>query len=127
MLRFDNKYFGGAMENMNVLSRKADADGTRSLESTIMVENSAAMGAYFREGLNSIGSRIIKEVRGRGLMLALELHPDAGGARRYCVALKHRGILCKDTKEHTIRISPPLVITREDIDKALFQFAAVLA
>src|SRR5271166_1810371 len=92
-----------------------------------MIENAAAMGAYFRDGLLSIGSRNIKEVRGRGLMLAVELHPDAGGARRYCVALKHRGILCKDTKEHTIRISPPLVITREDIDKALFQFAAVLA
>ena len=92
-----------------------------------MVENAAAMGAYFREGLLAIGSRIVKEVRGRGLMLAIELHPDAGGARRYCTALKHRGILCKDTREHTIRISPPLVITRRDIDSALFKFAAVLA
>jgi ornithine--oxo-acid transaminase len=114
--------FGG-----NPLACAVARASLRAITEEGMVENSAAMGAYFREGLNSIGSRIIKEVRGRGLMLALELHPDAGGARRYCVALKHRGILCKDTKEHTIRISPPLVITREDIDKALYQFAAVLA
>jgi ornithine--oxo-acid transaminase len=114
--------FGG-----NPLACAVARASLRAITEEGMVENAAAMGAYFREGLISIGSRIIKEVRGRGLMLALELHPDAGAARRYCVALKHRGILCKDTKEHTIRISPPLVITREDIDRALFQFAAVLA
>ena len=114
--------FGG-----NPLACAVARASLRAITEEGMIENAAAMGAYFREGLNSIGSRTIKEVRGRGLMLAIELHPDAGGARRYCVALKHRGILCKDTKEHTIRISPPLVITREDIDKALFQFAAVLA
>jgi ornithine--oxo-acid transaminase len=114
--------FGG-----NPLACAVARASLRAITEEGMIENAAAMGAYFREGLLSIGSRTIKEVRGRGLMLAIELHPDAGGARRYCVALKHRGILCKDTKEHTIRISPPLVITREDIDKALFQFAAVLA
>ena len=114
--------FGG-----NPLACAVARASLRAITEEGMIENAAAMGAYFRDGLLSIGSRTIKEVRGRGLMLALELHPDAGGARRYCVALKHRGILCKDTKEHTIRISPPLVITRGDIDKALFQFAAVLA
>ena len=114
--------FGG-----NPLACAVARASLRAITEEGMIENAAAMGAYFREGLLSIGSRTIREVRGRGLMLAIELHPDAGGARRYCVALKHRGILCKDTKEHTIRISPPLVITREDIDKALFQFAACLA
>jgi ornithine--oxo-acid transaminase len=91
-----------------------------------MIENSALMGEYFREGLLAINSRLVKEVRGRGLMLALELNPDAGGARRFCVALKHRGILCKDTHTNTIRISPPLVITKAEIDHALVQFASVL-
>ena len=114
--------FGG-----NPLACAVARASLRAITEEGMIENAAAMGAYFRDGLLSIGSRTIREVRGRGLMLAIELHPDAGGARRYCVALKHRGILCKDTKEHTIRISPPLVITREDIDKALFQFAAALA
>jgi ornithine--oxo-acid transaminase len=92
-----------------------------------MVGNAAAMGAYFLEGLRAIRSGVIKEVRGRGLMLAIELHANAGGARLFCEALKHRGILCKDTREHTIRVSPPLVIARQDIDAALVQFEAVLS
>ena len=59
-------------------------------------------------------------------MLAVELHPDAGGARRYCEALRRRGILCKDAHTHTIRVSPPLVITRPDADWALAQFEGAL-
>ncbi len=91
-----------------------------------MVENAAEQGAYFMEGLNQGRSNAVKEVRGRGLMLAVELHPEAGGARRYCNALKERGILCKDTHEHSIRIAPPLVITRSEVDWALDQFGKVL-
>jgi len=91
-----------------------------------MVENAAEQGAYFMEGLNQIRSNSVKEVRGRGLMLAVELHADAGGARRYCDALKAQGILCKDTHEHSIRIAPPLVITRAEVDWTLERFAHVL-
>ncbi|HUS53781.1 MAG TPA: ornithine--oxo-acid transaminase [Thermohalobaculum sp.] len=91
-----------------------------------MVENAAEQGAYFMEGLNQIRSNAVKEIRGRGLMLAVELHPEAGGARRYCKALKERGILCKDTHEHSIRIAPPLVITRGEVDWALDRFGKVL-
>jgi len=91
-----------------------------------MIENAAAQGAYFMEGLEAVRSNAVKEVRGRGLMLAVELHPEAGGARRYCMALKEKGILCKDTHEHSIRIAPPLVITREQVDWALEQFGRVL-
>ena len=91
-----------------------------------MVENSDAMGARFLAGLRRIDSAAVKEVRGRGLMIAVELHPEAGGARRYCDALRRRGVLCKDTHGHTIRISPPLVITRDEIDWALDQFDAAL-
>ncbi len=91
-----------------------------------LVENAAQQGAYLQEGLRAIASPAVKEVRGRGLMLAIELHPDAGGARRFCEALRNRGILCKDTKKHTIRISPPLVIARADVDWALEGFAAAL-
>jgi ornithine--oxo-acid transaminase len=92
-----------------------------------MIENAAAMGDYFLAGLRRINSPAVKEVRGRGLMMAIELHRDAGGARRYCDALRRRGILCKDAHDHTIRVSPPLVITSGDIDWALEQFAAALA
>ena len=91
-----------------------------------MVENAAEQGAYFMAGLNQVRSNAVKEIRGRGLMLAVELHPEAGGARRYCDALKEQGILCKDTHEHSIRIAPPLVITREQVDWALDRFGKVL-
>ncbi|MDK1377137.1 MULTISPECIES: ornithine--oxo-acid transaminase [unclassified Sinorhizobium] len=92
-----------------------------------MIENSARMGERFQNGLRDIRSNIIKDVRGRGLMLAVELVPEAGGARQYCEALKARGILAKDTHGDTIRIAPPLVITDDQVDWAVEHFAAVLA
>ncbi len=91
-----------------------------------MVENAALQGARMMAGLGEIGGAAVKEVRGRGLMIAVELHPEAGGARRYCEALQARGLLCKETHDHTIRIAPPLVITAGEVDWALEQFAAVL-
>ena len=91
-----------------------------------MVENSAIQGAYLKEGLEGIRANAVREVRGRGLMIAVELDPQAGGARRYCEALKQKGILCKDTHEHSIRIAPPLVIDRGQVDWCLEQFDAVL-
>jgi len=92
-----------------------------------MIENAGVMGARFLAGLRRIKSPAVKEIRGRGLMIAIELHPHAGGARRYCDALRRRGVLCKDTHNHTIRVSPPLVITRGEIEWALEQFDAALA
>lgn len=91
-----------------------------------MIENAAQQGARFLAGLQDIRANVIREVRGRGLMLAIELHPEAGGARRYCLALQARGILTKDTHEHTIRIAPPLVITGDQVDWATERIAATL-
>jgi ornithine--oxo-acid transaminase len=91
-----------------------------------LVENAITQGAYMLEGLRAVVGPAVREVRGRGLMLAVELHPDAGGARRYCEALRWRGVLCKDAHENTIRVSPPLVINQPDADWALTQFEAVL-
>ncbi|MDH2346445.1 ornithine--oxo-acid transaminase [Bradyrhizobium sp. SSUT77] len=91
-----------------------------------MIENAATQGARFLEGLKDIRANTIREVRGRGLMLAVELHPEAGRARRYCEALQGKGILAKDTHEHTIRIAPPLVITSDQVDWALERFATTL-
>ncbi|OMI11270.1 ornithine--oxo-acid transaminase [Bradyrhizobium brasilense] len=91
-----------------------------------MIENAAQQGARFLAGLQDIRANVIREVRGRGLMLAIELHPEAGGARRYCLALQARGILAKDTHEHTIRIAPPLVITADQVDWATQRIAATL-
>jgi len=92
-----------------------------------LVENAAAMGTYFLDGLGRIQNPQIKDIRGRGLMIAVEFDPAAGGARQYCEKLQEAGILCKETHEHTIRFAPPLVITREDIDWALEKISAVIS
>jgi ornithine--oxo-acid transaminase len=71
-----------------------------------LIENSATLGEYFMEQLAEIPSRHIKEVRGRGLMIGVELKPEAGGARRFCEALQQNGILAKETHTHVIRFAP---------------------
>ncbi|MFY9954720.1 ornithine--oxo-acid transaminase [Bradyrhizobium sp.] len=91
-----------------------------------MIENAAAQGARLLAGLQSIRANLIRDVRGKGLMLAVELHPEAGGARRYCEALQKRGILAKDTHVHTVRIAPPLVIMGDQVDWALERIEATL-
>ncbi|HYK87277.1 MAG TPA: ornithine--oxo-acid transaminase [Acidobacteriota bacterium] len=95
----------------------------RALMSEGMVGRSAELGNYFLEKLKTIRSPHVKEVRGRGLWIGVELH---GPARPFCVALKDEGILCKETHDHVIRIAPPLIITREEIDWAFERFARVL-
>ena len=90
-----------------------------------LVENSAALGEHFLGRLRTLRSRHIREVRGRGLWIGLELRPEAGGARRFCEALLKHGLLCKETHVHTIRFAPALVITREELDWAFDRIAAV--
>lgn len=92
-----------------------------------MIENAALMGEYFLHELKNIKNSKIKEVRGKGLLIGVELFPDAGGARRYCEKLMTKGLLCKETHEHIIRFAPPLVITQQDIDWALERIEPVLA
>jgi len=91
-----------------------------------MIENAARVGGRLQAGLAAIAAPSVKEVRGRGLMIAVELHPDAGGARRVCEALQGRGLLAKETHDHTIRIAPPLILTDAEADWIVEQFAAVL-
>ncbi|NTG08876.1 ornithine--oxo-acid transaminase [Rhizobium rhizogenes] len=114
--------FGG-----NPLACAVARAALRVLTEEGMIENAAVMGDYFLEGLRSIRSNIVKDVRGRGLMMAVELVPEAGGARQYCYQLKDLGLLAKDTHDHTIRLAPPLVITRNQVDWALEQIDKVLA
>ena len=91
-----------------------------------MVENADHVGARLRAGLVALGSPHVKEVRGRGLLIGVELHREAGGARPFCEALRARGLLCKETHDHTIRVAPPLVLTEDQCDWVIEQFAAVL-
>lgn len=88
-----------------------------------MVERSAELGAYFLSQLQSLRSACIKDVRGKGLWIGVELH---GKARPYCEALKDEGILCKETHDHVIRIAPPLVVTRKELDWAFERIAKVM-
>jgi ornithine--oxo-acid transaminase len=91
-----------------------------------LTERTEQLGTYFMEQLAEIPSPHVKEVRGKGLLIGIELKPEAQGARRFCEALQERGILAKETHEHVIRFAPPLVIDKETIDWALPSIREVL-
>ena len=91
-----------------------------------MIENAARQGERLKTALAGVGSGAVREVRGRGLMIAVELLPEAGSARARCERLMERGLLCKETHEHTIRIAPPLIVSDAETDWIAEQFAAVL-
>ncbi len=92
-----------------------------------LVEHAAELGQHLAKRLAGLRSPLVKETRCLGLWAGVELVPSAGGARPYCYKLKDRGLLCKDTHTHTIRLAPPLVITKEQLDWAVDQIEAVLA
>ena len=92
-----------------------------------LIEHSKRLGERLLGRLQGLGSNRIAAVRGRGLWAAIELEPAAGGARRYCEALRDEGLLCKETHTHTIRLAPPLVISEDQLDWACDRIAAVLA
>ena len=89
-------------------------------------ENVATLGEYFSDHLAEIPSKHVQEVRGKGLLIGIELKPSAGGGRRFAEALKDRGILVKETHENVLRFSPPLIIDRETIDWSLERIFPVL-
>jgi ornithine--oxo-acid transaminase len=89
-----------------------------------LVERSAELGEYFLAKLQAIKSPVIKEVRGRGLWIGVEL---SVAARPYCERLMQEGMLCKETHDHVIRLAPPLVITRDEIDWAVEKLKKVLS
>jgi ornithine--oxo-acid transaminase len=91
-----------------------------------LIENSANMGEYFMERLAEIPNPVIQEIRGKGLLIGVELKKEAGGARRFCEGLMREGILCKETHQNVIRFAPPLIIRREEIDWAIPKIQKVL-
>lgn len=88
-----------------------------------LVEKSLELGEYFIDRLKQINNPVIKEIRGRGLFIGVELHDKA---RKYCEQLKEEGLLCKETHESVIRFAPPLVITKDELDWALERIMKVL-
>jgi ornithine--oxo-acid transaminase len=101
-------------------------EALRVLVEEDMIRNSAAMGDYLMARLAEVDSPHVLEVRGRGLFVGVELRPEAGGARRFCEAMQRVGILAKETHVNTIRLAPPLIITRNDIDWAMERIRPVL-
>ena len=92
-----------------------------------LIENSATRGAQLKARLEALRSNAIREVRGRGLMLAIEFEPEMGGARPVVERLRQRGVLAKDTHVDTIRFAPPLIITQDEVDWVADQIEAVVA
>ena len=113
--------FGG-----NPLAAAIARASLRVIRDEKLADRSRELGTYFIEQLAEIPSPHVKEVRGRGLLIGVELKPEAGGARRFCEAMQSKGILAKETHDNVIRFAPPLVIDKETIDWALPSIRDVL-
>lgn len=103
--------FGG-----NPLGAAVAVKALEVLEEENLIENSRKMGQYLMDHLEEIPKKNILEVRGKGLLIGVELKNELGGARKYAEALQERGILVKETHEHILRFAPPLVIDKATID-----------
>ncbi len=112
--------FGG-----NPLGCAVARESLRVMEEENLAERASVLGDFFMEKLKTLKSRHIREVRGRGLLIGIELKPEAGGARRFCEELMKEGLLCKETHEHVIRFAPPLVIRDKDLNWAFRRIKAV--
>ncbi|NMB62440.1 MAG: ornithine--oxo-acid transaminase [Chloroflexi bacterium] len=113
--------FGG-----NPLAAAVARAALKVLTDEHLIENAAELGNYFQDQLAEIPSKHIKEVRGKGLLIGVELTPEAGGARRFCENLQKQGILAKETHDTIIRFAPPLIIDKKTIDWALEKIRNVL-
>jgi len=112
--------FGG-----NPLGCAVARESLRVIREEKLVENAAERGQSFMEKLRKVRSQHIKAVRGRGLLIGIELHPGAGGARRFCEELMKEGLLCKETHDNVIRLAPPLIIREKDLNWALKRIKTV--
>jgi len=113
--------FGG-----NPLACAIAREALKVLQDENLIGKADELGQYFMEKLRTINSKHIQTIRGRGLLIGVELKKEAGGARRFCEALQEEGLLCKETHEHVIRFAPPLVIEKNDIDWAFERIKKVL-
>jgi len=110
--------FGG-----NPLGAAIAVEALNIIKDEHLIENARDLGTYFQERLAEIPSPHVKEVRGKGLLIGVELNTPA---RRFCEALRQRGILCKETHSTVIRFAPPLIITKDEIDWAIERITEVL-
>ena len=113
--------FGG-----NPLGSAVGQAALEVLEDENLVDQAFTLGQYFRAGLEKMKSPVVAEIRGKGLLIGVEIKQEYGNARPYCERLMELGLLCKETHDYTIRFAPPLIITKEEIDWSLERIAQVL-
>ncbi|MCD6099100.1 MAG: ornithine--oxo-acid transaminase [Candidatus Marinimicrobia bacterium] len=116
----------GSTYGGNPLASAIAREALRVIVDEKLPQRSRELGEYLIGRLKEIKSPYVKEIRGKGLWIGIVLKEEAGGARRFCEALKEEGILAKETHENVIRLAPPLVITKEEIDWALQKIEKVL-
>ena len=113
--------FGG-----NPLATRVASRALKLLYEDNLIENSAILGEYFKSKLKSIDNKIIKDVRGKGLWLGMELNESEVNAKDLCLMLLNEGLLCKETHKTVIRFAPPLMISKEDLDWAINKITKVI-
>lgn len=116
----------GSTYGGNPLGCAVAREALRVLIEERLIERAAELGPYLMGALCDIHSPHIDFIRGKGLWVGIVLKPSAGGARRYAEALREQGLLCKETHQHVLRLAPPLVITREELDWAIERLRRVL-
>jgi ornithine--oxo-acid transaminase len=114
--------FGG-----NPLACAVARASLRVLKEEKLSERSAALGAKALSKLSQIDSPLVKEVRGKGLLIGIELKESAGGARKYCEKLATQGVLCKETHDNVIRIAPPLTISETELNQGIDSVISVIS
>lgn len=114
--------FGG-----NPLACAVARQAVRVIVEEKLSERSAELGQYLMDALGQMKSPHVREIRGKGLFIGVEIREEVAPARPFCVALMHEGVLAKETHHQVIRFAPPLVITKEDIDWALPRIRKILA
>ena len=113
--------FGG-----NPLASKVAKRALELLYEDSLIENSLTLGEYFKSSLQSIDNKIIKEVRGKGLWIGMELNESEVNAKDLCMMLLNEGLLCKETHKTVIRFAPPLMISKKEIDWAIKKITKVI-
>ena len=113
--------FGG-----NPLATKVASRALQLLYEDNLIENSAVLGEYFKSRLQSIDNKIIKDVRGKGLWIGMELNESEVNAKDLCLMLLNEGLLCKETHKTVIRFAPPLMISKDDLDWAIKKITKVI-
>ena len=113
--------FGG-----NPLATKVASRALELLYEDNLIENSHILGVYFKSKLKSIDNKIIKDVRGKGLWIGMELNESEVNAKDLCLMLLNEGLLCKETHKTVIRFAPPLMITKEQLDWAIKKITKVI-